>query len=107
MNIFITSAACCYPGLAVFDEQAKRVVEQAVKETGMQAEVRIIPAATAVYGGILPKHLLNELMGRMSRNETGPVVLINGEAVAFGVPRLDDMKAILQKFRATETIKEK
>jgi hypothetical protein len=98
MNILIVSAACCYPGMAVFDEQAKKVIEQGANEIGMKAEVKIVPGATAIYGGVVPKSVLNKLMSRFSRNETGPAVVINNEIVAYGVPQLEEIKTIMKKF---------
>lgn len=98
MKILIVSAACCYPGRAVFDEQVKKVIEQAASEIGADAEVRIIPGSTAVYGGIIPRPVLSELMSRLSRNETGPAILLNGEIIFYGVPKPEEMKTILKKF---------
>ncbi len=98
MNVVILSAVCCYPGMATFDEQAKKVIEQAIEETGVGAEIKIISAATALYSGSVPKHVMTTLMSKFSRNETGPAILINGEVISYGVPQLEDMKAALKKF---------
>lgn len=98
MNIVILSAACCYPGMAAFDEQAKKVIEQAIKETGVGVEIKIIPAATAIYSGVVPKHVMTNLMNKFSRGETGPAILINGEIISYGVPQLEDIKTALKKF---------
>jgi hypothetical protein len=98
MNILIVSAACCYPGMAVFDEQAKKIIEQAANELGIKAEVKIIPGATAIYGGVVPRPVLNKLMSRFSRNETGPAVVINDEIVAYGVPQSEEIKTVLKTF---------
>jgi hypothetical protein len=97
MIVLVLSSACCYPGLAAFDEQAKKVIEQAIEETGVEAEIKIIPGTSALYSGAVPKRVMKDLMKRLSRNETGPAVLINGEVVSYGVPRLEDMKTTLKK----------
>ena len=47
VGIVIISAACCIPGMAPLDEQARRIVEQAISETGIMAQVKIMPATTA------------------------------------------------------------
>jgi hypothetical protein len=99
MIVGILSSACCYPGMAAFDEQAKKVIEQAIEETGVEAEIKIILGSTALYGGAVPKHVMADLMNKFSRRETtGPAILINGEVISYGVPRLEDMKATLKKF---------
>lgn len=100
MNFLIVSASCCYPGMAVFDEQAKKVIEQAASEVGVKAEVKIVPGSTVVYGGVIPKPVLNKLMSRFSRNETGPAVLLNGEIIFYGVPKLEEMKTVLKQLAA-------
>lgn len=97
MKILIISAACCYPGMAAFDEQAKSTIEKAAREAGIEAEVRIIPGVTAIYSGVVPKRIMSDLMKRFSRNESGPAVLVNGEVVSYGVPQLEDMKTVLKK----------
>ena len=96
MTILIISSACCNPSMAVFDEQAKKVAEQAIRETGVNAEVKIIPGATAIYGGVIPRPLVNQLMARFSRNQQGPAVVIDGEIISYGVPQLENVKAKLQ-----------
>lgn len=101
MTILIISAACCYSGMAVFDAQAKKVIKQAIEENGMEADVKIIPGVTDIYGGVLPKHVMNDLMKKFSRNETGPAILINGEVVFYGVPKLEDIKVVLENLQET------
>ena len=50
-GVVIISGSCCIPGMAPFDEQARRVVDQAIAETGVAAQVRMMPATTAYMGG--------------------------------------------------------
>jgi hypothetical protein len=68
------------------DEQARRVVEQAAAETGVEVQVSMQPMSTALYGGV-PKEVVAQLK---SDNQAGalrmPVVMINGKAVSYGVP---------------------
>ena len=49
MTILILSAACCFPSQAAIDEQAKKVVEHAIQEAGVSAEVLVVPGSTAIY----------------------------------------------------------
>jgi hypothetical protein len=101
MNIIILSAACCYPGMAAFDEQARKIIEQAAKETGTKAEIKVLTATAAIYGGMVPKNVMANLMGKLSKlnqDETSrtPAILINGEVVSYGVPQLENIKKILK-----------
>ncbi len=103
-GIIIISGNCCIPGMAPFDEQAKHVVEQAVSETDIKAQVKVIPASTAYFGGV-PKEVMNKIItfsqsGRMPL----PAVLINGEVVSYGVPEVEDIKtALLQTLEVKKT----
>ncbi len=95
VSIVIISAACCIPGAAAFDEQAKRIVDAALAETGMKARVSIMPATTAYFGGA-PREVIAKLMSDMqSGSLMVPAILINGKAVSYGVPQLDHFKSVL------------
>ncbi len=94
-SIVIISAACCIPGMAPLDEQARRVVEQAVAETGVAARVTIMPATTAYFGGV-PKEVMARLMSASQSGRLGvPAVLIDGRAVSYGVPTVAQIAAAL------------
>lgn len=97
MTILILTAACCFPSQATIDEQAKKIIEQATRDTGIPAQVSIVPGSTAIYSKTLSIQVKNTLMKKFSRNELGPAILIDGEIVAYGAPKLEDMKAILEK----------
>jgi len=95
VSVVIISAACCMPGMAPLDEQARRIVEQAISETGVEAQVKIMPATTAFFGGV-PKHIMAELIN-LSESERLPVpaILINGKPVSYGMPELEHLKSAL------------
>ncbi len=104
MNVVIISGACCIPGMAAFDEQARRVINQAVNETGVEAKVTMIPAATAILGH---GKIISELMDMSNKGRLGvPAILINGQVVSYGVPQLEDMKEALKKYAVTKVEKE-
>lgn len=103
VNIVIISAACCMPGMAPLDEQARRIVEQAVSETGVEAQVKIVPATTAFFGG-LPKQIMAELINlSQSGRLPVPAVLINGKPVSYGMPELENFKSALLAVANTNT----
>jgi hypothetical protein len=97
MKALVVSAACCYPGLAGLDDQVKTILTQVSSEVGVSIDVKIVTASTAMFGGVIPKPLLNTLMNKFRQNETGPAVIIDGEIVSYGIPRPDELKAILIK----------
>ncbi|MDD5616484.1 MAG: hypothetical protein PHH85_09815 [Candidatus Methanoperedens sp.] len=95
-GVMIISGSCCIPGMAPFDEQARRVVEQAVSETDVKAQVKVIPASTAFFGSV-PKELMAKIITEF--NQSGrmplPAVLVNGKIVSYGVPQVEDIKKAL------------
>ncbi len=106
-GVIIISGSCCIPGMAPFDEQAKRVVEQAVSEMGIKAQVKVIPASTAFFGTV-PKEIMAKIITEF--NQSGrmplPAVLINGKIVSYGVPQVEDIKKALLETMDTKEIKE-
>ena len=104
MNLVIISAACCFPGMGTFDEQARTVIDQAISETGVEVTVTLVPATTAM---VVFNKVIRELMAMYGQGKLGaPAILINGEVVSYGVPQIEDMKAVLRKFAKIETNKE-
>jgi hypothetical protein len=98
LNIVIISAACCIPGVAAFDEQARRVLDLAVAETGVEVRVSMMPATSAYFGGA-PKEVIAKLMSDMQSGTLSvPVILINGRAVSYGVPTVEQIKSALLDF---------
>ncbi len=103
LSVVIISAACCVPGMAPFDEQAKRVVEQAIAETGVAARMKVMPATTAYFGGA-PTEVMAKLMSDAQSGTWGvPAILIDGKAVSYGVPSLDQMKSALLEASSAKT----
>ena len=97
-TVIMLSAACCIPSMAPFDDRAKKIIEQAILETGIDAQFKLVPATTAMFGGGIPRKVMGELMSMFNQGKvTGPVILINGEVVSYSVPALETMKAALSK----------
>lgn len=93
--VVIVSGACCIPGMAPFDEQARKVIEQAISETGVEARVHVMPATKAYFGGI-PKQVMGQLVSSMQRGQMPvPAILINGKPISYGVPKVQDVGAAL------------
>lgn len=103
VNIVILSAACCMPGMAPLDEQARRIVEQAIAETGVRAQITIMPATKAFFGGV-PRQIMVELINRAQSGQLpAPAVLINGKPVSYGMPELENFKSALAATANTNT----
>lgn len=96
VGIVIISGSCCIPGMAPLDERVRRLVDQAVSETGVRARVGIAPAATAMAGG-LPPEMVSQLFRDFSQSgRIGlPAILIDGKAISFGLPGVETLKTAL------------
>lgn len=107
VGVIIISGSCCIPGMAPFDEQAKRVVEQAASDTEVKAQVKVIPATAAYFGGV-PKEVMNKIMAEFSQSGRMPLpaVLINGKVVSYGVPQVEAIKTALLQTMEPKEIKE-
>lgn len=103
IGVLIISAACCMPGMAPLDEQARHIVEQAISETGVKAQVKIMPATTAFFGGV-PRQIMAELINlSQSGRLPVPAILINGKPVSYGMPELENFKSALLVAANTNT----
>ncbi len=107
VGVIIISGSCCIPGVATFDEQAKHVVEQAVSETDVKVQIKVIPASTAFFGSV-PKEVMAKIITEFNRSGRMPLpaVLINGKIVSYGVPKIEDIKTTLLQIVETEKITE-
>ncbi len=107
VGIVLISGSCCIPGMAPFDEQARRIVEQAMAETGIKARLLTLPVSKAYFGGV-PRAVIDQLGEKL--NQTGqvplPAVLINGMPVSMGVPTLDTITTVLRQAVNQSTPKE-
>ena len=107
LNIVMISAACCMPSMAAFDEQARKVIDKAISETGIIAKITMVPATSVMFGGAYRK-IMNDMIQMNNKGKTvAPAILINGMVVSYGVPKLEDMKKALIKFTENKSNKEK
>lgn len=106
VGVVIITGSCCIPGMAPLEERARQVVQLAVSATGVTAQVKTMPATTAYMGGA-PKEVISQLVRQY--NQSGqiglPVILINGNAVSFGAPEIEQIKTAL--LQAANLIQEK
>lgn len=95
--ILLISGSCCVPQLAILDQQAQQIIQQALEETGITAQVRTLTASSAVSGGI-PSEILKStgLLNDTSNLMRLPAILINNRLISFGVPKLDVIKDALR-----------
>jgi len=95
--VLIVSGTCCFPQLSALDQQARQIIEKALKETGIPAQVRTVTASSAVRGGI-PFEVLQStgLASEVSNIMRLPAVLINNQLISFGIPNLDAIKNALR-----------
>ncbi len=95
--ILIVSGTCCYPNLAIRDRQAQQVIQQALDETGVKAQVRTVKASSALSGGIPPEIVqsLGLAMDGFSIMRL-PGVFIDNRLISLGVPALETIKEALK-----------
>jgi hypothetical protein len=105
VGVAIVTASCCYPGVAPFEEQAKRVVEQAISESGVPTELKILPVST--YYHSIPKEVIPKLLADFNQGKiSAPPILIDGKAVYYGVPGIDELKTALIQAAEARKMKE-
>jgi hypothetical protein len=69
VGVAIISASCCFPGVAPFEEQAKRIVEQAITESAVNAEVKVLPVSSYYHSiprEVVPKLIADYNQGKIS-----------------------------------------
>ncbi len=104
VGVAIITASCCFPGVAPFEEKAKSIVEQAVTESGVETEVKVLPVSS--YYNSIPKEVVPKLMADYNQGKiSAPPILIDGKAAFYGVPGLEEMKSAL--WQAAEARKAK
>ncbi len=105
--ILLISGKCCFPGMAVLDQQAQQVIQQALAETHISAQVRTVLISSVVQGGI-PPEILNQIKGALQPANLMrlPALLIDGKFICFGVPELDQVKSALRVAQSKTTIQE-
>jgi hypothetical protein len=105
VGVAIITASCCFPAAAPFEEKARRVVEQAISESGVDAHLRVLPVST--YYNSIPKEVVPRLLADYNQGKiSAPPILIDGKAVFYGVPDINEMKAELIKAAKAKKIKE-
>ncbi|MEI6090796.1 MAG: hypothetical protein WCR42_10120 [bacterium] len=105
LNLLIISGSCCSPNMALFDEQIRKIFDQAIAETEIKAQVSVIPASTLFRGS--NSRITSKMMEDYNKGlAIIPAVLINTEIVSYGVPSLEVMKEALIKFSQNEFNKE-
>lgn len=108
VGVVIVSGGCCIPGMAPLDENARRVVERAILETGVKARVGMLPA-TAALAGAVPQEVVSGLAQKFNQSgQVGlPAILVEGKAVSFGLPEIEGVKAALLQAAEAKTQKER
>ncbi len=96
-TILLVSGTCCVPQLTIFDQQAQKIIQQALDETGITAQTRTVGISSVLQGGI-PAEILKQLEASIqpaNMMSSLPALLINGKLVSLGVPELNQVKSAL------------
>ena len=94
VGVAIVSISCCFPGLAAFEKQAQHVIEQAISESGVDAQFKVLPVSA--YSNSIPREVIPKLTADYNKGKiSAPAILIDGKAVFYGVPGIEEMKIML------------
>jgi hypothetical protein len=93
MDIIMISGACCIPTMSDFDEEARKIIDEAISMTGVQAKISMITASAAFASGAY-----HEIIKKGIGISDAPVILIDGEVISYGVPQIEDVKNALVRF---------
>ncbi len=105
VGVAIVTSSCCFPAVTPFEEQAKRVVERAISESGVDVELKILPVST--YYQSIPPDVIPKLMADFNKGKiSAPPILIDGKAIFYGVPGIDELKTALLQAAEARKIKE-
>ena len=97
VGIVIITGSCCMPGMATLEEKVRLVVNEAVSETGVEAQVREVPASNAMFGAV-PLRVRSKLMAEFNSGQMPlPAVLVDGQIVSHGVPDFEKIKSALRQ----------
>jgi hypothetical protein len=98
LKLTIFSVSCCHPQTAIYDKQFLDRIREALKETGLEADLDLVTATEAqlsiqyfFIGEILP-------MYRKYGPAVAPALFVNERLSLFGgVPTLEKLKEVLTK----------
>jgi hypothetical protein len=80
-------------------------VEQAIAESGVDADIRVLPVST--YFNSIPREVVPKLLADYQQGKiSAPPILIDGKAVFYGVPKLEEMKTALLQAAEARKLKE-
>ncbi len=105
VGVAIVSASCCFPGLAPYEEKARSIIEQAISESGVDAQVKVLPVST--YYNSIPREVIPKLTADYNQGKiSAPAILIDGKAAFYGVPGIEEMKTMLLEAAEARKTKE-
>ena len=71
----------------------------------MDSEVKVLPVSS--YYNSIPKEVVPKLMADYNQGKiSAPPILIDGKAVFYGVPKIEEMKAALLQAAEARKMKE-
>ncbi len=98
MRITILSISCCNPAVGSEDQSYLAKVREALAQSGIEAQVSILPVSEALYS--LAKDKVSALMPLWKRYgaAVAPAMLIDDELVLYGgIPTKEKIAEVLTK----------
>ncbi|WP_157596805.1 hypothetical protein [Saccharomonospora saliphila] len=80
-DVVVVTNSCCNPADKPLEDRAFRVVDQAIADSGVEANVRAVSATDAIAGA-MPSDIVTEIQNRIAQGTLEPpVVLVDGRIV--------------------------
>jgi protein-disulfide isomerase len=91
-EIVILSLACCSPSIKKYDDQLLENLQEAIKQTNISAEIKVLSAADLYASNYLENEYLKQVIPLTQKYGTAvaPLVFINGKLELYGgVPSVE------------------
>ncbi len=95
-RITLFSIACCTPGFEAIDREYVVRIQEALKKTGIEAEVEILPATNAFFGGRV--QYISQVWPLLSKYgaAAAPALFVDKKLVLYGgVPTVEKLVEVL------------
>lgn len=85
-EIVVLSLACCSPIMKKIDEQLVKNIQEAIKQSNISAEIKILAAADVFASGQFDNDYIKQVIPLAKKYGTAvaPIVFINGKLKLYG-----------------------
>jgi hypothetical protein len=101
MRVILLSFACCNPKLAVHDQQYLKIIQEALKRTGQEAQLDLVHVTEAMMSKKYA--FMSEIMPLFDKygSAIAPALFVNEKLELFGgVPTVEKLVEVFSKHRS-------